>query len=258
MPYTKDQLAELYLPKEAKQALKNGGHWERQPESAEECIPFVLFDEGEPMLLYYGFGHTIQKGQIMLQVWECDTDGNWEVQDEAEIGTPKAEELEKENSYEASLPGWINYYDHVIATGHDPLNEFHVSGRTKKVERQWQVLVSQSLLGVTFLGARRNARGPLLAADKLPEDVRNYLLLKRHETNTSVWLMELDWKQLQSLLKADKGVTIQKTNTPTAIKFLCKIEETIEAPTATYQRTLRKLARRAKRDDSKRLAESAK
>ncbi len=232
------------LTEEAQKALKNGTTWERSPESAEECSPFVSWcDDCETYHLdYYGFGERVEDGTAYLTVHSCDMDGNWEYENEAEIGTPEATALEAEYGYDASRPGWLAYLQHVAETGQDPIGEFPTSER--KVKRKWQVRlgawIGQKKLGLLLIGARRNSRGEWLAGEKLPQYVRDYLTLKQSGVR---WYCE----DVKSVDELSAHVKLQRPVRATRATFVAEIEETIPGKS-----DLRKRARIALRDYRKR------
>jgi len=101
-------------------------------------------------------------------------DGDWEGIDEY----PPHEEFAE---------AWNEYHRWVAEHGTDPLHAFMTTYRRKGV---WQVLISASIVGLIFNGARRSGRGKwILDAAEIPAEVRDYFQLQKKRGTGNRWLI---------------------------------------------------------------------
>jgi hypothetical protein len=167
------------LPAEALEAIKTGGNWDGTPDSAGDCETwYTQGDDDEWDANTYPTGYVVEDGKLLWRVMNCDADGNWEFEDEAEVGTPEHAQLEKIYGYQAWLETYNYYLAWVAKHGEDPMNEFFTTKPTITREEKWRAHVYESMLGVVALKAARPENGGWSSnAADLPASVRQYLNL---------------------------------------------------------------------------------
>jgi len=127
-----------WLPDEARAALRDGGDWEKTDHTADMGNPFVSWDSDKRtyVLTHYIATLEVRGGDLYDVVLECDADGNWDSQDAARYGTPESAAMLADYSYEASRPGWKDYWVYVLTTGKDPINEVMYRRDVRQVARE--------------------------------------------------------------------------------------------------------------------------
>ena len=108
-------------------------------------------------------------GKACVFDWSCDSDGDWNY----EYRCPLREYTDKswQKDYEGAQATMQRYYQDVVETGEDPLNEFYIKRSVKRRER-WTFQFANSILGMLLVKARRN--GSVFAPKDLPKHVREY------------------------------------------------------------------------------------
>jgi hypothetical protein len=130
------EIAEYYGD-DALNALQNGGKWEWSPECVSEGIfmPYNCGDDGCKTKWHgnwYVLGIRIEDGHLYETVQSCDSDGNWECQDECDVDDPHYEEWKKQYDWSEHKRIMQEYSEWVVRHGKDPLDEFMVSRTIKK------------------------------------------------------------------------------------------------------------------------------
>ena len=131
----------------------------------------------------------------------CDTDGNHESCEESDV--PNAEQ-------ECRL--WLEYYEYVASTGHDPCNEFRLPVDRKK-PHQWQARVRNwigaSAHGLKVTGVRRRGRGPWIDPHEATKEVQEYLFLGG---NAALATLGTDLKTMDEFLGTTANPNLGMTN----------------------------------------------
>ena len=118
-----------YMPDDFVQAFQKKQHaeWHQDDFSWIDMWPSYdddRADEGENPWseVFYYFEYETDGGKIDLIVMEGDRDGNHDIVDGAEIGTPEAERLEKEYGADGWFEAMERYWQWVIEHSKDPLH----------------------------------------------------------------------------------------------------------------------------------------
>ena len=161
---------------------KVDGPWEARPESVDgESAWYEWCDDCNTFhTSWYPFGYEVSLDMVEVVVWNCDTDGNWDVSDSAAVGTPECQRLEEAFGYEAWLENYNRYLEHVAGTGEDPCEEFMLPSPIK-TDEVWLVNVAEREGQVCVEHATQQCGGHSEVyerSENLPEHVREYLLLK--------------------------------------------------------------------------------
>ena len=133
-----------YMPQEFKDAYlaKKFFEWEQDDVSFADEWPTYDDDDAEAghnpwsNKIYY-FNYYTEDGKIYLMSMEIDRDGNREVCEDAEIGTPDAARIEKDYGHEGWKKQMITYWEWVREHGEDPLNYIHTP--TIETKQEWIV-----------------------------------------------------------------------------------------------------------------------
>jgi hypothetical protein len=208
-------------------ALRNGGKWEWSPDCAIDGI-FIPYncggDDGCKTFWHskwYVFGIRIEDGHLYQTLQSCDSDGNWEYEDECDVDDPRYKEWKKQYDWSVHEKIIHEYSKWVVRHGEDPLGEFMVT-RTKKRFRQ----VTVHLVDGQFVVKNPNGIHP---------QVREYLNLEGNR------LAEIDWNTIEEFVeKAHVEKIIRKTRNSITI-----LVETIESiPERQIRAELRKKAKK--------------
>ena len=211
------ELAEA-MGDDAVEALNNNGTWEYQPETIEcgNWNPYWCSDCDTWHQEWYMFGYRIEDGHMFEVIHTCDTDGNWETNDEYDVDDPDYERWNAQYGYEETLKASKAYSEHVAETGDDPLGEFFVTTKTKV---RYQVIVRYDN-GFWF-----NAAKPVDSKDwnsdesQLPERLRDFLQLDGKR------ITDLDWTSINEFAeKAHLTEVLRVSNGE------CEFIEEIEVP----------------------------
>lgn len=173
--------------------------------------------------------------------YDSFTDGDHEDLD-SEDDLPSDQEIRK---------AWEAYDQDCLATGTDPLYQYNVQ-HTLKRESWWTVELTNSIVGVRFLQARRgtHSRGLWINdAAMLPEEVRNYMLLELHCGNWYMCINEPGKRstmpEVRELIGSGSEDTkiLQGTGT-LKLRLRVKIKEIVPRSEAAVAKDIRKIARR--------------
>lgn len=134
-----------YLPEEFNQAFQAGqeAHWENQHVGDYDWWPDYddELDTDAPdanpwvgKVIYY-FDYRTENRKLYGVAMRGDMDGNHDALDEAEVGTPKLDNLEEEYSISAWLKVMRSYWEWVVAHGRDPLGFISIPQR--EVAKKW-------------------------------------------------------------------------------------------------------------------------
>lgn len=163
--------------------LLNGGKWEWSPDCAIDGI-FIPYncggDDGCQTYwhsMWYVLGFRIEDGHLYETVQTCDSDGNWEYEDEKDVDDPDYDEWRKQYDWEVHKKVMREYSEWVVRHGEDPLDEFNVK-TTEKRYRQ----VTIHLVDGQFV---------VKCPNRLNPQVKDYLNLEGNR------LSEIDWKTIE-------------------------------------------------------------
>ena len=187
-----EELAEC-MGNEAVEALKNGTEWEYQPETIEagNWNPYWCDDCETWHQEWYMFGYRIEDGHMYEVIHSCDTDGNWEVDDEYDVDDVDYERWNAQYGYEETEKASKAYSAWVAENGEDPLGNYFVQST---VRQRYQVVIQRR--GVAsgrfhFLKAKPvDSKDWNSNAEELPERLRDFLQL---EGDTLMDIDDLGW-----------------------------------------------------------------
>lgn len=86
-------------------------------------------------------GYAVEGGALLLLIWLCDEDGDWQTADSAEVGTPEEAALWHEYGYEASREGWADYHQYMARTGLDPVGDTFATSAAEVAEIGYRALI---------------------------------------------------------------------------------------------------------------------
>lgn len=158
----------------------------------------------------------------------CDSDGNHDECDESDV--PTCEQV---------AAAWLDYSQHVAATGCDPLEEFRGVPRTTKRKERYTAAFRPSILGGQLVAVRRG--GKVVPLGDLPQRVIDYLDCERRPGAAGHLVFRDGWKTLVALdcVKLCRGTA--------RVTFTIEHEE--PRPEATVEADLRRAARRHLREE---------
>lgn len=246
------------LPDEAIDALASGGEWVQNRNSIDGADAWASYDDDDEDTEYgpwrqYWYVPELQvsEGRLFEVIHDVDTDGNWEINTEAEVGTPEHKAMLDEFSLERHAAAWREYAAWVVEHGKDPLNNYFVRASIKSAQR-WQFVYAQSIVGPRLRGARRNSRGQWQSARDLPKSVREYLLVNEQGFLDAAELVHLEpgedaWAWLVEVC-ANSDMKKQRAGAG-EIKGVATIE--VSTPNRSYTRQLRQAAQKHLRVDNK-------
>lgn len=165
------------LPAEAKKALRTGGEWDGTPDSGGDCSQWYFLEDDEWVTRTYPAGYAVEGGKVYWRVMNCDSDGNWDFEDQAEVGTPECVKLEQEFGFDAWNKNYTEYLEWVAENGDDPVGEFFVKP-TLTVEEKWRAQCYESILGVVGLMKAKKDGGRWVEPSNLPAELLEYLNAK--------------------------------------------------------------------------------
>ena len=144
---------------------------------------------------------------------------------------------------------WEEYAADCLITGKDPLGQYRVKSK-KTTNHQWQVKFGISILGIKCLGLRRRGRGRWISPNKIPQDVAEYLCIRKFSPNSSNWIFDDGeisdrhrdiFDRLRRLAEEDGDVKIQNDRNKLHLKLLFSVDEERELTPKVYSRKLREL-----------------
>lgn len=212
---------------DALNALLNGGEWEWSPDCAIDGIFIPDYCGGSDGCttywhsVWYVLGIRIEDGHLYETVQSCDSDGNWEFEEECDVDDPYYEEWKKSYDWSVHERVMREYSEWVLENGEDPLGEFYIT-RDKKIDRQ---------VTIHFLNNQFVVNNPSRLSSKLKE----YLNLEGNR------LTEIEWSSIEEFAeKAHVKKIVRKTRS--SITILVEITESL--PESKIKAQLRRLARK--------------
>lgn len=207
-------------------ALKNMGKWEYSPDSAE-CGMFLPYNcGGEDNCNYhwhgmwYVLGIRIENGHLFETVHSCDSNGNWEYQDEMDVDDPNYPQWKKQYDFSEHEKIMREYHQWVAKHGKDPLDQFFI--KYNKL-RNRQVTVHLGKKGFYVKNPKR-----------LNPQVKEYLNLVGNK------LADIDWKSIQEF--AEKAC-LKKIIRSTKNSITIIVETNEPVPPSSIKKQLKALAK---------------
>jgi hypothetical protein len=177
---------------DAVHALNNNGTWEYQPETIEcgNWNPYWCDDCETWHQNWYMTGYRIEDGIMYEVIHSCDSDGNWEIEDEYDVDDEDYERWNNQYAYEQTEQAATAYREWVAENGEDPLGEFYLDSN----EKVKYLVVVRYQNGFHFHAAK-----PVDDEDwqhdetKLPERLQDFLQLSGKKLDID----DLGWKSAQ-------------------------------------------------------------
>lgn len=213
--------------KDALDALLNKGQWEWSPDCAIDGIFIPEYCGGcDGCTTYwhsnwYVLGVRIEDGHLYETVQSCDSDGNWEYEDECDVDDSYYETWKKQYDWSVHEETMREYSEWVLENGEDPLGEFYVT-RTRK--RDCQVTVH--LVDDHFI-----VKNP----SRYSQKVHEFLGLEGNRLSDIEWTTTDEFAE-----KAHVKKLVRKTRN--SVTFLVEIDEPI--PESKIKAELRRLAKK--------------
>lgn len=163
--FNQEQVEEMleWLPEAFVAAHRAGKEAQFDDIEAGDWVPWFDedYDEEDPQgwkQTAYAQQFRTEGGKLYCEVHSVDTDGNWDFDDEAEIGTPEYDELL--NTYfdcNKNCAAEDEYADWCLEYGDDPLGMYFVS-MTKRVEEHWTFRFQFIDGKASFVGAYKDGK----------------------------------------------------------------------------------------------------
>lgn len=169
---TPEQMDDLYLPDEAREAVAEGREWEFEPESSEGADAFAYFCDDCDVWhqMWTAWGLRVDANGTLFEVeWHVDSDGDWEVSDEYAYGT-----FDHGKAHAESKESWLNYARWVVRHKQDPLREFTGMDTVKRKSATWTVDFRETLGSPVVLRARKR-REKFIPVSEFPVHLREFL-----------------------------------------------------------------------------------
>lgn len=194
---------------------------------------------------------------------DCDSPGGWHLEslwsDDDRLTTDRFsdgdhEDVEEHPDADEIRSAWDEYYRWVINDGRDPLGQLLVP-ECRTVSQTWQVEFRPSIVGVVLTRCRRNCRGNWQRGWILPEQVREYLMLRPRDDAGAILDVDLGegpltptetLRRLRQYCERDSLVRIFYRS-GTSLKISVRLDVTVPRPELTVDRERRAAARRALR-----------
>lgn len=212
---------------DALNALLNGGEWEWSPDCAIDGIFIPDYCGGSDGCttywhsVWYVLGIRIEDGHLYETVQSCDSDGNWEFEEEYNVDEPDYEQWKKAYDWSVHEEVMREYSEWVLENGEDPLGEFYVT-RTQKRDCQ---------LTIHLINGQFIVKNP----NRLNQEVKDFLNLQGNR------LTDLEWSSIEEFAeKAHVKQIVRKTRS--AITVLVEITETL--PENEIKAELQRLAKK--------------
>lgn len=233
------------LPGEAQDAIANGGNWDGVPHDIGGCDAWYWQDDdsGEWRKSWYPSGYAVEDGKLYLRYMNVDSDGDWEFEDEAEVGTPDEKRLEAEYSYERWKAQYREYIQWVADNADDPMNEFYVSDRIK-TRQTWRAQFNDSILGLILVQGKRK-HGKWMRPEDMLSEVRAFCSA---HNRMGRWICE-DYRTVAELRAGCEGrddITFHRA--PAGIGCVIEFTLDINRPNPHYRKQLVAAARKALRE----------
>ncbi len=194
-----------FFGEEAKDAFFNGGTWDWSPDCAIDGMFIPDYCGGSDGCTRYWHeqwfitGYRIEDGVLYETIQSCDSDGNWEFEDECDVDDPELEEWRKHHSYEVACNIMQEYYEWVLEHGDDPLRQFFISHTYKQTHE----VVVCFRDGKFFVDETKN----------LTKLAKKFLGLKNH------LLQKLEWSSMDEFEEKVNCDVISRTGDQITIKF---------------------------------------
>lgn len=153
------------------------------------------------------------------------------------------EEIEEDEvpTFDKIDESWRRYYADVAETGEDVLGELIVPlTRSRKVK--WQVVFSRSILGTTLRSARRNGRGPWVRSIDLPDELIEFLDVRKRRPDSVTHQHDATLDELRALAMDSPDCRVQRPERG-FLKMIVTVSESV--PIAGYERRMKAAARKA-------------
>jgi len=152
-------------------------------------------------------------------------------------------------SFEECDAAWCAYHEHCVETGEDPLGEYSVK-RVYQQRQRWTAEVHRGIGGLYVRRARRG-RGPWLSPEKLPDEVRGFLLLDPWyapppPSGRESRILDVEWTTVEEMAKDCAG-DFPCTSIRNGVgRFTGIIEVDLPRAAGALARDVRRAARKAR------------
>jgi len=234
-----------YLGDEARKVYEEGADesWELRPEHAgddqawyEWCDDCETFHTNR-----YPIGYEVTQGHVEMVAWCCDQDGNWDVVEGADVGTPEGNALMETYGFEAWERNYAEYLRHVAETGEDPCGEFMPPLPTK-VNETWTINVIERGGRVWVMGGSMKGGMSCDFANQLPDHVKSFMLMERVTLHDGVYGSVIDPDYVKSV--ADLG-ECKKTQGDHRSIWILEVDIERKVPAMTDEEWAAKLREKA-------------
>lgn len=213
---------------DALNALLNGGQWEWSPDCAIDGILIPNYCGGSDGCttywhsVWYVLGIRIEDGHLYETVQSCDSDGNWEFEEECDVDDPYYEEWIKSYDWSVHKQAMQEYYQWVLENGEDPLGQFYIT-RDKKCDRQ---------VTIHFVNNQFVVKNP----SRLRQEIKEYLDLDGDR------LTGIDWSSIEEFVE---NANVKKIVRTTQSSITVLVEITVPLSESKINAQLRKKAKKA-------------
>lgn len=233
-----------YLPEAARQAFVNGTTWEYSPGTIEagQWFPWNCGGMDGCTTFWHNrwfiSGYSVEDGHLYEDMWEVDSDGNWEINDSCDVDSEEYEEWAKVYSYEEAKKAGIEYAQWVAEHGEDPLGEYSIAVDKIKREYTARLQLRDEKFWVTHLNDQ-----PVHRRSDLPQDVQLYLLTEA-EDSLQVFV---DWSTIEEFIAGVTETPVERLSKDT-IQVWFSVDE--PRPEEEIAALLRESASRQLREDN--------
>lgn len=166
-----------WAPEHFVQSVRRKKEDEIRPDAVEgDWWPEYDDDDDTFRSIGYEHGYRTEEGRIYHVIHCVDTDGNWDIQEEAEVGTEDEKTLNEEYSYDKLQRCIKTYHEWVATRGCDPLG--HFDSLYKEGITTWKFTMEvKNSRDLHFIKARSNHGTVITNHAALPLELRRYLAL---------------------------------------------------------------------------------